>query len=85
MGHTMLTIMRFFSVILLVLVGTVFMTGPAMLLAKLTGWQVLPWLIVVLAYYFLATLLPVDKIIARFYPISVSASSLWPSALPAAC
>ena len=69
MGHTMLTIMRFFSVILLVLVGTVFMTGPAMLLAKLTGWQVLPWLLVVLVYYFLATLLPVDKIIARFYPI----------------
>ena len=69
MGHTMLTIMRFFSVILLVLVGTVFMTGPAMLLAKLTGWQGLPWLLVVLVYYFLATLLPVDKIIARFYPI----------------
>lgn len=69
MGHTMLTIMRFFSVILLVLVGTVFMTGPAMLLAKLTGWQVLPWLLIVLFYYFLATLLPVDKIIARFYPL----------------
>lgn len=69
MGSTMLTIMRVFSVILLVLVGTVFMTGPAMLLAKLTGWAVLPWLIIVLLYYFLATLLPIDTIIARFYPI----------------
>ena len=69
MGSTMLTIMRVFSVVLLVLVGTVFMTGPAMLLAKLTGWAVLPWLIVVLVYYFLATLLPIDTIIARFYPI----------------
>lgn len=69
MGKTMLTVMRIFSIILLVLVGTVFMTGPAMLLSKLTGWAVLPWLIVVLAYYFLATMLPIDKIIARFYPI----------------
>lgn len=69
MGSTMLNIMRVFSVILLILVGTVFMTGPAMLLAKLTSWEVLPWLIVVLAYYFLATMLPIDKIIARFYPI----------------
>ena len=55
MGKTMLTVMRIFSVILLVLVGTVFMTGPAMLLSKLTGWAVLPWLIVVLGYYFLAS------------------------------
>ena len=69
MGKTMLTVMRIFSVILLVLVGTVFMTGPAMLLSKLTGWTVLPWLIVVLGYYFLATILPIDKIIARLYPI----------------
>lgn len=69
MGPVMLTIMRIVSLVLLVLVGTVFMTGPAMLLAKLTGWQVLPWLLAVLFYYFLATLLPVDKIIARFYPI----------------
>ena len=69
MGKTMLTVMRIFSVILLVLVGTVFMTGPAMLLSKLTGWAVLPWLIVVLGYYFLATILPIDKIIARLYPI----------------
>lgn len=69
MGHSMLNIMRVFSVILLVLVGTVFMTGPAMLLAKLTGWAVLPWLLIVLFYYFLATMLPIDKIIARFYPL----------------
>ena len=69
MGVTMLTIMRVFSVVLLVLVGTVFMTGPAMLLAKLTAWPVIPWLIVVLVYYFLATLLPIDTLIARFYPL----------------
>ena len=69
MGPVMLTIMRVFSVVLLVLVGTVFMTGPAGLLAKLTGLAVTVVLPCVLAYYFLATLLPIDKLIARFYPI----------------
>ena len=61
--------MRVFSVVLLVLVGTVFMTGPAMLLAKLTSMDFTIWLIIVLAYYFLATLLPIDTIIAKFYPL----------------
>lgn len=69
MGPTMLMIMRVFSVVLLVLVGTVFMTGPAGLLAKLTGVAVTVVLPCVLAYYFLATLLPIDKLIARFYPL----------------
>lgn len=69
MGSTMLMIMRVFSVVLLVLVGTVFMTGPAGLLAKLTGVAVTVVLPCVLGYYFLATLLPIDKLIARFYPL----------------
>ncbi len=69
MGGTMLMIMRVFSVVLLVLVGTVFMTGPAGLLAKLTGVAVTIVLPCVLTYYFLATLLPIDKLIARFYPV----------------
>lgn len=69
MGKTMLTIMRVFSVVLLVLVGTVFMTGPAGLLAKLTSVAVTYVLPCVLIYYFLATLLPIDTIIARFYPL----------------
>lgn len=69
MGKTMLTIMRIFSVVLLILVGTVFATGPAMLLAKLTGWMVTPWLVIVLVYYFLATILPINTIIGRIYPV----------------
>jgi carbon starvation protein CstA len=69
MGPLMLSIMRGFSVVLLVLVGTVFMTGPAMLLAKLTAMDFKIWLAIVLAYYFLATLLPIDALIARFYPL----------------
>ena len=69
MGSVMLFIMRVFSVVLLVLVGTVFMTGPAGLISKLTGVAVTIVLPCVLLYYFLATLLPIDTIIARFYPI----------------
>ena len=69
MGSTMLTIMRVFSVVLLVLVGTVFMTGPAGLLHTLTGINGTILLLCVLTYYFLATLLPIDTLIARFYPL----------------
>ena len=69
MGSTMLFIMRVFSVVLLVLVGTVFMTGPAGLLSHLTGVAVTYVLPCVLLYYFLATLLPIDTLIARFYPL----------------
>ncbi len=70
LGPVMKQVMRVFSVVLLVLVGTVFMTGPADLLAKLTPelLNITFWLIVVLVYYFLATLLPIDKLIGKIYP-----------------
>ena len=69
MGDTMGFAIRVFSVVLLILVGTVFMTGPAGLLSKLTGVSVSIVLPCVLLYYFLATLLPIDTLIARFYPL----------------
>lgn len=71
LGNIMKNVMRVFSVILLVMVGVVFMVGPAGLLAKLTPnfMNITFWTIVVLIYYFLATLLPIDKIIGRLYPI----------------
>lgn len=71
LGPIMKFIMRVFAVVLLIFVGTVFMKGPADLLAKLTPEKLSAnfWLIVVLAYYFLATILPVDKIIGKIYPI----------------
>ena len=48
----------------------VFVAGPAGLLAKLTpeSLDATFWIIVVFAYYILATLLPVDKIIGKIYP-----------------
>lgn len=71
MGPVMKQVMRVFSVILLVMVGTVFMVGPASLIALLTP-EVLNvkfWTIVILMYYTLATFLPVDKIIGKLYPV----------------
>lgn len=63
--------MRLFSILLLVLTGTVFVNSPASLLAKLTP-DVLNetfWIVVILLYYVLATLLPIDKLIGKLYPI----------------
>ena len=63
--------MRVFSVVLLVLCGTVFVTSPAGLLDRLTpGWMNGTfWAVVILIYYLLATLLPIDKLIGKLYPI----------------
>lgn len=71
LGPVMQNVMRVFSVILLVMVGVVFMVGPAGLLAKLTpAWlDIKVWTIIILVYYFLATLLPIDKLIGKIYPI----------------
>ena len=69
LGDSMKNIMRVFSVILLILVGTVFATGPAKLLSMLTNMNAGIWLAIVLIYYFLATLLPIDKVIGKLYPI----------------
>ena len=71
LGNGMKQVMRVFSVVLLVLVGVTFSTGPANLLAMLTP-TVLDakfWLAVVLIYYFIATFVPIDKVIGKIYPI----------------
>ena len=71
MGPFMKQVMRVFSVILLVMVGTVFMVGPAGLIALLTpeALNVKFWTIVILVYYTLAAFLPIDKIIGKLYPV----------------
>ncbi len=71
LGKGMLQVMRVFSIILLVMCGVVFTTGPAGLLALLTS-DVLDstfWLWVVMAYYMIATFVPIDKVIGRIYPV----------------
>ena len=77
LGSTMKTVMRVFSVILLIMVGTVFAVGPAGLLVKLIGEtgasgllvNKVFWLGVILLYYFLATFISVDKVIGKIYPL----------------
>ena len=71
LGKVVKWIMRVFSVVLLVLCGTVFVTSPAGLLDKLTpDWMNGTfWAIIILAYYLLATLLPIDKLIGKLYPV----------------
>lgn len=61
---------RIFSIFLLVLVGSVFILSPAQLLAGMTpSISLSAWVWVILIYYIIATLLPIDKIIGRIYPI----------------
>ncbi len=61
--------MRLFSVVLLILVGVVFINGPAGLLESMTGINRFVFLGAIIAYYLLATVLPIDKVIGKVYPI----------------
>ncbi len=71
LGRAAKWVMRVFSVVLLVLCGTVFVTSPAALIARLTPdyLSVDFWVVTILLYYVLATLLPIDKVIGRLYPV----------------
>ena len=71
LGSAAKWVMRVFSIVLLVLTGTVFVTSPAALLARLTPDTLNGtfWIVVILIYYVLATLLPIDKIIGKLYPV----------------
>ncbi len=71
MGNGAKQLMRGFTVLLMILVGAVFIMGPAKILAGLTpGWATMTfWAWVVFVYYVLATMLPIDKIIGRIYPV----------------
>lgn len=62
-----------FTTFLLLMVGTVFVYSPALILGDIAGdgtsrW-ILIWAIIILVYYIIATLLPIDKLIGRIYPI----------------
>ncbi|HPE75264.1 MAG TPA: carbon starvation protein A [Draconibacterium sp.] len=63
--------MRGFTVLLMVIVGAVFIMGPAKILAGLTPdfATMTFWVWVVFIYYLLATMLPIDKLIGRIYPV----------------
>lgn len=68
LGKTPRNVMLVFSVVLLIMVGTVFVYSPAEILGHFSGGSLL-WIIVIFAYYVVATMLPIDKIIGKIYPI----------------
>ena len=71
LGSKTKKVMCVFTLILMVLVGAVFVSGPAELLAGMTpGWMnAIFWIVIIFLYYILATILPVDKIIGKIYPV----------------
>ena len=71
LGKVANVVMHIFSVVLLILCGTVFVTSPAGLIAKLIPnfMDARFWTVVIIVYYLLATLLPIDKLIGKLYPV----------------
>ena len=68
LGRRTKTVMLYFSVFLLLMVAAVFVYSPAEILSNMGGSEML-WIAVIFIYYALATMLPIDKIIGRFYPV----------------
>lgn len=71
LGAKVKNVMRVFALLLMILVGAVFVYNPADLLAMLTPDYLdkMFWIVVIFAYYMLATLLPIDKLIGKLYPL----------------
>lgn len=70
LGTSAHIVMRALCILLMLLVGVVFTSGPAgMLHALVSGVSVTWWCVIILGYYFLATVLPIDVIIGRIYPL----------------
>ncbi|MBO4286067.1 MAG: carbon starvation protein A [Bacilli bacterium] len=70
-GKIIEVIMRVFSIVLLILVTAVFVVSPSTLLESLTSGNVKAWIwmIIILGYYFLSTIVPIDKVIGKIYPV----------------
>ena len=68
LGEKSRRVMLVFSVVLLLMVGVVFVYSPAEILGTMTG-NTLLWTIVIFIYYIIATMLPIDKIIGKIYPL----------------
>ena len=77
LGPVMQNVMRVFSVVLLIMVGTVFAVGPAGLIVELCSQSgasgvmtsLLFWLVIILTYYFIATFISIDAVIGKIYPV----------------
>ena len=70
LGNGAKQLMRVFSVVLLVLVGVVFVTSPAAILHNLIdSVPTLAFVGIIIVYYIIATVLPIDKVIGKIYPL----------------
>jgi carbon starvation protein CstA len=71
LGPTMQRVMRVFALLLMILVGAVFVYNPADLLAMLTPASLdrTFWVVIIFVYFMAATLVPIDKLIGRLYPL----------------
>ena len=73
LGQGTKKVMLVFSILLLLMVGAVFVYSPAVILGDMVGdggrASMMLWVFVIFAYYVVATLLPIDKIIGRIYPV----------------
>ncbi len=68
LGKAMKHVVNGFAILLLLLVGTVFVTSPAALLSNMTSLSLTLIIVAIFIYYLIATLLPIDKVIGRIYP-----------------
>lgn len=68
LGNTTRTVMLIFSILLLVMVGAVFVYSPAKILNGIWGNEVM-WIALIFVYYLIATMMPIDKIIGKIYPL----------------
>jgi carbon starvation protein CstA len=68
LGKTTRGVMLVFTVLLLIMVGTVFVYSPAEILHSIGG-ETQIWACVIFCYYIIATMLPIDKIIGKIYPL----------------
>ena len=77
LGKTTKQVMLVFSVFLLMMVGAVFVFSPAKILGDMwepsftieTMGHYTFWIVIIFVYYIIATMMPIDKIIGKIYPL----------------
>ena len=77
LGGTTRNVMLVFSVLLLLMVGAVFVYSPALIMSRLPWPETWPliwsdvvlWMVIIFVYYLIATMLPIDKLIGKIYPL----------------
>ena len=68
LGGKTKTVMLIFTILLLIMVGAVFVYSPAIIMQSIWGSKML-WIVVIFIYYIIATMMPIDKIIGKIYPL----------------